>query len=159
MGFTHIFKAKLDWIFTKKEVESTLKTFSKSHTITIDGKDVIKVSAAKAFKGDPSLYNPEDLMLSSVVSCHMMSYVYVCEQNGIEIVSYSDAAEATLEVLANGSGRFIGIKLNPKVIIKNKEKINEALNLHKKANQLCFIANSCNFPIEHFPICEIAIEK
>ncbi|MFV5689786.1 OsmC family protein [Flavobacterium sp. ZT3R25] len=152
MGFKHVFKAKLDWLFSKKEAA----TFTKSHTITIDGKAVLNISAAKAFKGDPALYNPEDLLLSSVVSCHMMSYLYVCEQNGIDVVSYTDEAEATLEVLADGSGRFIAIKLNPKVRISNKEKIAEAISLHKKANQLCFIANSCNFPIVHVPTCEIA---
>lgn len=159
MGFKHIFKAKLDWIFSTKDEETIIKTYSKSHTIAIDNKAVLNVSAAKAFKGDPTLYNPEDLLLSSVVSCHMMSYLYVCEQNGIEILSYSDEAEAIIEVLADGSGRFVGIILNPKVTIRNQEKITEALNLHKKASQLCFIANSCNFPIEHFPICEIATEN
>ena len=151
MGFKHVFKAKLDWLFSKKEAE----TYTKSHAITIDGKSVLHVSAAKAFKGDPALYNPEDLILSSVVSCHMMSYLYVCKQNDIDVVSYTDEAEATLEVSADGSGRFIAIKLNPKVCIANKDKIEEALSLHKKANQLCFIANSCNFPILHFPTCEI----
>ncbi|TDD97453.1 OsmC family protein [Flavobacterium cellulosilyticum] len=155
MGFKHLFKAKLDWLITEKEEGVTLKIFSKSHTIAIEGKTLLHVSAAKVFKGDPTLYNPEDLLLSSVVSCHMMSYLYVCEQNGIEIISYSDSAEATLEVLANGSGRFVSIQLNPIVIIRNKEKLVEALNLHKQANKLCFIANSCNFPIEHFPICEV----
>ena len=152
MSFKHVFKAKLYWLFSKKEAA----TYTKSHTVTIDGKAVLHVSAAKAFKGDPALYNPEDLLLSSVVSCHMMSYLYVCKQNDIEVVSYTDEAEATLEVLEDGSGRFIEIKLNPKVCISNKEKIEEALSLHKKANQLCFIANSCNFPILHFPTCEIS---
>lgn len=152
MGFKHVFKANLDWLFSKKETT----TYTKSHTITIDGKNVLNVSAAKAFKGDPALYNPEDLLLSSVVSCHMMSYLYVCKQNGIEVVFYTDEAEATLEVLDDGSGRFTVIKLNPKVRITNTDKIEEALSLHKKANQLCFIANSCNFPIIHFPTCEIA---
>jgi organic hydroperoxide reductase OsmC/OhrA len=151
MGFKHVFKANLDWLFSEKEAA----TLTKSHAITIDDKPVLNVSAAKAFKGDPALYNPEDLLLSSVVSCHMMSYLYVCKQNDIDVVSYTDKAEATLEVLADGSGRFTVIKLNPKVRITNKDKIEEALSLHKKANQLCFIANSCNFPILHFPICEI----
>jgi len=151
MGFKHVFKANLDWLFSEKEAA----TLTKSHTITINDKPVLNVSAAKAFKGDPALYNPEDLLLSSVVSCHMMSYLYVCKQNDIDVVSYTDKAEATLEVLADGSGRFTVIKLNPKVRITNKDKIVEALSLHKKANQLCFIANSCNFPILHFPICEI----
>ncbi|WP_035674444.1 OsmC family protein [Flavobacterium sp. 83] len=151
MGFKHVFKAKLDWFFSKNEAAK----YTKSHTITIDGKSVLNVSAAKAFKGDPALHNPEDLLLSSVVSCHMMSYLYLCKQNDIEVVSYTDEAEATLEVSADGSGRFIAITLNPKVRITNKEKIVEALSLHKKANQLCFIANSCNFPILHCPTCEI----
>jgi organic hydroperoxide reductase OsmC/OhrA len=82
------------------------------------------------------------MLLSSVVSCHMMSYLYVCEQNGIEVLSYTDSAEATLQVLENGSGRrssFVS-----KSIIRQK-KIAEALRLHQKANELCFIANSCNF--------------
>jgi organic hydroperoxide reductase OsmC/OhrA len=151
MGFKHVFKAKLDWFFSKKESV----TYTKSHSIAIDSKAVLHVSAAKAFKGDPALYNPEDLLLSSVVSCHMMSYLYVCSQNGIDVVSYTDDAEATLEVSADGSGRFTAIKLNPKVCISNKEKMEEAISLHKKANELCFIANSCNFPIMHFPTCEI----
>lgn len=155
MGFKHLFKAKLDWFYKGKEVDSTTRNYIKSHTIAIEGKEILNVSAAKAFKGDPQLYNPEDLLLSSVVSCHMMSYLYVCSQNGIEVLSYSDAAEATLEVLDKGSGRFTEVRLYPKVTITQVERIAEALSLHKKANELCFIANSCNFPIMHEASCEI----
>jgi organic hydroperoxide reductase OsmC/OhrA len=155
MGFKHLFKAKLNWFSTKEEEVSTSKIYSKSHTVTIEGKPILNVSAAKAFKGDPTLYNPEDLLLSSIVSCHMMSYLYVCAQNGIEVLSYTDSAEATLEVLDNGSGRFIEVRLYPRVTISQAEKINEALSLHTKANELCFMANSCNFPIVHEARCEI----
>lgn len=155
MGFKHIFKAKLNWFSNEKVAVSTTRRYTKKHTIAIEGKEILNVSAAKAFKGDPQLYNPEDMLLSSVVSCHMMSYLYVCAQNGIEVVSYTDTAEATLEVLENGSGRFTEVRLYPKVTITQAEKINEALSLHTKANELCFIANSCNFPIMHFASCEV----
>lgn len=155
MAFKHLFKVKANWFARNKEVVSTKKVYTKSHVVSIEGKPDLYISAAKAFKGDPELYNPEDMLLSSVVSCHMMSYLYVCGQNGIDVVSYSDAAEATLEVAEDGSGRFTEVRLYPKVIIKQREKIAEALSLHKKANQLCFIANSCNFPIVHFPLCEV----
>jgi organic hydroperoxide reductase OsmC/OhrA len=151
----HLFKAELNWTSNKKQEEITSKFYSKSHQIKIEGKPILDVSAAKAFKGDPELYNPEDLLLSSLVSCHMMSYLYVCFQNGIEVLEYSDNAEATLEVLPNGSGRFTEVRLNPKVKISNPDKIELALNLHFKANQLCFIANSCNFPVLHNASCEI----
>ena len=154
MGFKHLFKAKLNWNSIPKEDISSSKQYHKTHQIAIEGKEILNISAAKAFKGDPSLYNPEDLLLSSVASCHMMSYLYVCSLKGIDVISYQDDAEATLEVLENGSGRFIEIRLYPKIVIKQQEKIAEALSLHAKANELCFIANSCNFKIVHFPSCE-----
>ncbi|WP_348799576.1 OsmC family protein [Flavobacterium adhaerens] len=155
MSLKHLFKAKLNWTSTPREAVLGSKQYTKTHQIVIDRKEILNVSAAKAFKGDPNLYNPEDLLLSSLVSCHMMSYLYVCSQKGIEIVSYQDDAEAILEVLENGSGRFIEVRLHPKVIIKQEDKISEALTLHSKANELCFIANSCNFKIYHFPSCSI----
>ncbi|KIO50995.1 OsmC family protein [Flavobacterium hibernum] len=154
MTFKHIFKVALNWT-SKKEEKSTSKIHNKTHQIKIDGKPVLDVSAAKAFKGDPKLYNPEDLLLSSLVSCHMMSYLYVCSQNGIEVLEYLDNAEATLEVSASGSGRFVEVRLKPIVKISNPDQIELALDLHFKANQLCFIANSCNFPVLHEASCEV----
>jgi organic hydroperoxide reductase OsmC/OhrA len=151
----HLFKAELNWTSNKNQEDSTKRFYNKSHQIKIEGKPVLNISAAKTFKGDPELYNPEDLLLSSLVSCHMMSYLYVCAQNGIEVLEYSDNAEATLEVAADGSGRFVEVRLNPKVKISNSDKIDLANELHKKANQLCFIANSCNFPILHNASCEV----
>lgn len=149
----HLFKAEVKW--TSNQEDSTKRFYSKSHQILIEGKPVLNVSAAKVFKGDPELYNPEDLLLSSLVSCHMMSYLYVCSQNGIEVLEYSDNAEATLEVSVDGSGRFVEVKLNPRVTIANPDKIQMALDLHQKANKLCFIANSCNFPVLHNASCEV----
>ena len=155
MAFKHLFKAELNWTSKKNPEETTSKLYSKSHQIKIEGKPVLDVSAAKAFRGDPVLYNPEDLLLSSLVSCHMMSYLYVCSQIGIEVLEYSDNAEATLEVNLDGSGRFVEVKLYPKVKISNPDQIELALELHFKANQLCFIANSCNFPVLHEASCEV----
>lgn len=151
----HLFKAEANWTSKQIQEDLTKKFYSKSHKINIEGKPVLNVSAAKAFKGDPELYNPEDLLLSSLVSCHMMSYLYVCSQNGIKVLEYSDNAEATLEVSGDGSGRFVEVRLNPKVKISNQDKIELALELHQKANQLCFIANSCNFPVLHEASCEV----
>ncbi|WP_316636075.1 OsmC family protein [uncultured Flavobacterium sp.] len=155
MAFKHLFKAEANWTLNKKPADSTKRFYSKTHQIKIEGKPVLEVSAAKAFKGNPELYNPEDLLLSSLVSCHMMSYLYVCSQNGIEVLEYSDNAEATLEVSPDGSGRFVKVRLYPKVKISNPDQIELALDLHFKANQLCFIANSCNFPVLHEASCEV----
>ncbi len=151
----HLFKAEAKWTSDQNQEDSTKRFYNKSHKISIEGKPDLNISAAKAFKGDPQLYNPEDLLLSSLISCHMMSYLYVCSQNGIEVLEYSDNAEATLEVSSDGSGRFVEVILKPKVKISNSDKIELALDLHQKANQLCFISNSCNFPVLHEASCEV----
>ena len=79
----------------------------------------------------------------------MMSYLYVCAQNSIEVLSYTDSAEGDLEVNDKGSGSFKTVRLKPVVTIKDINQKELALRLHKEANSLCFIANSCNFPITH----------
>ncbi|WP_413531958.1 OsmC family protein [Empedobacter brevis] len=150
----HLFKVALSWIKKESKTTSSTRIYTKSHSISIEGKADLEVSAAKAFKGDPNLYNPEDLLLSSLTSCHMMSYLYCCAQNKIDILSYSDHSEATLQVNADGSGKIIKVDLFPKVIIADATQIDLALSLHKKANELCFIANSCNFPVYHYAECK-----
>ncbi|WP_223583322.1 OsmC family protein [Sphingobacterium sp. GVS05A] len=152
MSFKHYFKAGLTW-FYQEQSTSLPKVYNKSHRISFQGKADLQVSAAKAFKGDPRLYNPEDLLLSSLVSCHMMSYLYVCSKNNIEVISYTDNAEAVLETSPDASGRFVQVDLFPEVVISDPDKIALAASLHHEANQLCFIANSCNFPVRHHAIC------
>ena len=74
----HLFKVALNWMKKDNISSSSTRIYTKSHHISIEGKPDLEVSAAKAFKGDPNLYNPEDLLLSSLTSCHMMSYLYCC---------------------------------------------------------------------------------
>lgn len=151
--YKHLFKAALNWVATDKLKESNKKVYAKSHTIKIEGKDILPISAAKAFKGDPTLLNPEDLLLSALTSCHMMSYLYVCQQHGIEVLAYEDNSEATLVLNTDGSGRITKVVLNPIVHIKDESQKELASQLHTQANKLCFIANSCNFEIEHHAQC------
>ncbi|MGB5417272.1 OsmC family protein [Algibacter sp.] len=151
MSFNHIFKATVNWQLGINETTQNPKGFSRNHKVVIaNKKTLLEVSAANAFRGDDTLYNPEDLLLTALASCHMMSYLYVCSQNNIEVLSYTDTAEAILNVEASGSGHFSKVSLKPVVTIKNASQIELAKTLHTKANSLCFIANSCNFPIEHF---------
>ena len=151
MAFKHTFTAQLEWL--AERTSTTGRSYPKTHHISIQGKQSIEVSAAKAFKGNPSLYNPEDLLLSSLMSCHMMSYLYVCSQHDIEVLSYNDKAQAFLETHSDGSGKIVEVRLSPSVVISDPSKITLALSLHTQANKLCFIANSCNFDVHHEPTC------
>ena len=118
------------------------------YEINIDGKPRIKGSADKPFFGDPSLYNPEDLLLSALSACHMMSFLYLCRKEGIVVRSYKDNPEGILKVNSEGRGGFESAILKPKVELLDRTLTSRVKQLHKEAGKLCFIANSVNFPIE-----------
>lgn len=149
----HEFHASLSWP-SSKDSGSLKGKQQKNHQVYIDGKPELDISAAKSFKGDSLWYNPEDLLLSSLMSCHMMSYLYACQSSQIQVVSYKDTAKAILHVNQDGSGQITKVFLFPRVIITAKEDLIKAQKLHQKANELCFIANSCNFPVIVDPIIE-----
>jgi organic hydroperoxide reductase OsmC/OhrA len=146
----HQYQTKVEW--TGNEGKGTLnyKSYNRSHSISGKGKyEEILASSDPSFLGDKSRYNPEDLFLSSISSCHMLWYLHLCAVNKIVVTDYVDHAEGTMEETANGSGRFIEVTLHPQVTIVNEEHQHRAQELHAEANRMCFIANSCNFSIGH----------
>jgi len=51
----------------------------------------------------------------------------------------------------DGKGRFTEVILSPIVTVKSQNMVEKALELHQKASEYCFIANSVNFPVKHQP--------
>lgn len=146
----HLYHIKVEWTGNEGEGTLTYKSYNRSHSISGKGKyEEILASSDPSFLGDKSRYNPEDLFLSSISSCHMLWYLHLCAVNKIVVTDYVDHAEGTMEETANGSGRFIEVSLHPQVTIVNAEHQHRAQELHAEANRMCFIANSCNFPIGH----------
>jgi organic hydroperoxide reductase OsmC/OhrA len=60
-----------------------------------------------------------------------------------------------LEETSNGGGHFTEVTLNPIVTVAENAMIEKARELHKNANELCFIVNSVNFPVRHYPTIKI----
>ncbi|RZS93951.1 OsmC family protein [Aquimarina brevivitae] len=148
----HTYTSTIVWTGNKGQGTQDYRSYTRNHDIMIDGKyDTIKGSSDPAFLGDPTKYNPEDLFLSSLSACHMLWYLHLCASNQITVIEYIDQASGTLEMAKNGSGQFTEVTLNPSVTIADKSDIEKANELHKEANKMCFIANSCNFIIKHNP--------
>jgi organic hydroperoxide reductase OsmC/OhrA len=81
----------------------------------------------------------------------MLWYLHLCADEGIVVLEYSDSAEAKMIQTSNGSGYFTEAVLNPKVVVAESKMLKKALELHKKANSYCFIANSVKFSVYHKP--------
>jgi len=148
----HQYKATITWTGNKGSGTSSYRDFERAHEIAVEGKPIIPASSDPAFRGDKTRYNPEELFLASISSCHMLWYLHLCSEAGVVVVNYVDNATGTMLEEPNGSGRFTAVTLYPQVTVTANSMIAKANELHHKANEYCFIANSCNFPIHHRPI-------
>jgi organic hydroperoxide reductase OsmC/OhrA len=145
----HHYSAVVNWTGNKGEGTKGYKSYDRNHDIIIEGKEIIKGSSDPAFLGDRKKHNPEDLLLSSISSCHMLWYLHLCSSAGIIVTNYTDNAKGIMTETEDGGGKFTAVTLYPTITIKNINQKDEAMELHKKANELCFIANSLNFKVEH----------
>ncbi len=125
-----------------------LSQLRRDHTIVVEGKPEIPASSDPAFRGDRTRYNPEELLVASLSSCHMLWYLHLCATNGIVVLDYCDRATGTMREEPAGSGRFVGVVLHPEVVLAADADTSRALALHEDAHRLCFIARSVNFPVE-----------
>ncbi|PKD20015.1 peroxiredoxin [Salegentibacter salinarum] len=148
----HQYELSVEWTGNQGNGTLNYKSYNRDHSISAEGKYTeIMASAEPAFLGDKTKYNPEDLFLSSIAACHMLWYLHLCSKHKIVVIAYLDNATGVMEEAANGSGKFTKVCLNPKVKVAEQSMITKATELHKEAGKMCFIANSCNFDIEHNP--------
>ncbi|WP_080058098.1 OsmC family protein [Spirosoma aerolatum] len=149
----HHYEIKTTWTGNTGTGTSGYRAYERAHVILAANKPDIPGSSDPAFRGDKTRYNPEELLVASLSSCHMLWYLHVCTDAGVVVVDYTDTATGTMVETSDGSGHFTEVTLYPSVVVADASMIEKANELHHKANQLCFIANSCNFPVRHEPTC------
>lgn len=157
MKKSHDYQTTLVWTGNRGEGTANYRAYDRDHILKVKHKPDILVSSDPAFRGDPSRYNPEELFLGSISSCHMLWYLHLCSENGVIVVHYEDAAKGVMEEAANGSGRFTSVTLFPVVTVAEASMIELANRLHYEANKMCFIANSLNVKVRHEP--KAVVEK
>ncbi|WP_417445064.1 OsmC family protein [Joostella sp.] len=152
MSKKHNYTAVIKWTGNKGNGTTDYKSYERSHSISVKNKATIMASSDPAFRGDKEKHNPEDLFLSSLASCHMLWYLHFCATAGVVVLDYVDEATGIMEEEVGGKGKFTLVTLNPKVVVADLSMKEKAIKLHHKANEYCFIANSCNFSILHKPV-------
>lgn len=149
MHRTHKYKVTINWTGNTGTGTDHYKKYERCHQIITENKPVILGSSDPAFRGDSTKHNPEELFISSLSSCHMLWYLHLCSESGVIVLSYIDDAAGILKETSDGGGKFTEVTLKPIVTVADQNMVAKAKELHKKANELCFIANSVNFPIKH----------
>ncbi|GAA3751322.1 organic hydroperoxide reductase OsmC/OhrA [Spinactinospora alkalitolerans] len=152
----HHYDVRVRWTGNTGSGTTGYRDYARSHDIEVAGKPVLQGSADPSFRGDAERWNPEELLVAALSQCHMLSYLAVAVAAKVDVVGYEDAATATMVTNPDGSGQFTEVTLHPVVTVAEPAMLEAAEALHEKANSVCFIARSVNFPVHHSPTAHAA---
>lgn len=122
--------------------------YSRAHEWIFDGGRCIPASSSPHIVPVPMSVaenvDPEEAFVASLSSCHMLFFLSLAAEQGIVVDEYADAAEGRLGRNADGKMAMTTVVLRPRASypaggLPQHAKI---LELHHRAHQLCFIANS-----------------
>jgi organic hydroperoxide reductase OsmC/OhrA len=156
MARIYHYTTSIRWTGNTSQGTSSYHAYERAYEIYIQGKPPIPGSSDPAFRGDPARYNPEEMLVAALSSCHMLWYLHLCANAGVVVTAYEDHAEGIMEESVTGGGRFVKVTLKPRVCVTQASAVERGKALHDRAHQLCFIANSVNFPVTHEPDVESA---
>jgi len=152
MDRAHHYRISNRWTGNLGTGTSAYTAYSRAHELSGAGKAAtIPGSSDPLFRGDPTRYNPEELLLGALSACHMLWVLHLSADAGITVTEYQDEAWGEMTEHADGSGEFTRVVLCPRVTIAEAERIGDALAIHGRAHAVCALARSMNFPVEHEP--------
>jgi organic hydroperoxide reductase OsmC/OhrA len=150
----HNYSVTTYWKGNNKDI----RKYDRTHVTSVTGKPDLQLTTDNRDVGDITKLNPEDLLVTAISSCHMLSYLYVCSLEGIVITEYRDAATGTMNEHEK-SGSFKEVTLNPVCSVAMESMVERAIELHHNAHEICYIANSVNFQVHCIPVCKYVSDK
>ena len=150
MTHRHHYQVDVEWTGNRGSGTDGYRNYGRDHVIRIDGKPELAGSADPTFHGDDTRHNPEDMLVTALSACHMLSYLHMATKAGVVVIAYRDAAEGTMVTEGDG-GCFAEVVLRPTVTISAASDSRKAEAAHDDAHHACFIANSVNFPVRCEP--------
>jgi organic hydroperoxide reductase OsmC/OhrA len=150
-GKQHTYTSRIVWTGNKGTGTSRYNAYSRDHVISSGGKPDLLASSDPAFRGDAGRYNPEDLLVASLSSCHMLWYLHLAAVGGVIVVAYEDSPHGVMVEDEAKGGFFKSVTLRPTVTVAEGSDPEKARALHHPAHEKCFIANSVNFPVDCMP--------
>jgi organic hydroperoxide reductase OsmC/OhrA len=142
---THRYSATCNWIGS---TATGYELYGREHSLSASpAKAVIHASSNPAFRGDPTLLNPEQLLVMAAASCQMLSFLAIAARKRIDVVEYTDQAEGFMPE-ADKPLRITRIMLRPHIVIAGQGDQDQIHKMVELAHRQCFIANSLKTDID-----------
>lgn len=138
-GAVHHYETRCAW---EGSTGVGYEAYDRAHTAAVTpALDALPMSADPAFRGDPAGVNPEQLLVLAASSCQLLSFLAVAARARIDVVAYSDRAEALMPE-DDLPVRITSITLRPEIRVRGSVAEDRLRHLCEVAHRECFIANS-----------------
>jgi organic hydroperoxide reductase OsmC/OhrA len=120
--------------------------YSRGHRWTFDGGAIIAASSSPHVVPLPysieENVDPEEAFVAALSSCHMLFFLSLAAKAGFVVDRYTDEAEGVMKAV-DGVMQISRVTLNPHVGYHGSRPARDIeIELHHRAHNLCFIANS-----------------
>ncbi len=149
MASRHEYVPTIVWTGNRGDGTRNAGGYDRNWNIETPGRPTIACSNDPLLGGDPALPNPEDLLIASLSSCHMLWYLHLAQRAGIVVQHYTDSPVGIGESEPNGVGRFVKAVLKPTITVEVGSDLERADAIHHRIHKYCFIARSVAFPVEY----------
>ncbi len=136
----HLYRSHLSW---RGSTGAGYEDYDRTHRVGIPAARLeLELSSDAAFRGDPGLANPEQLLLAAASSCQLLSFLAYAARSRIDVIAYEDEAEAVMPE-DHEPIRITRITLRPRIVVAAGDP-DRVRRLVDKAHDACFIANTLN---------------
>jgi organic hydroperoxide reductase OsmC/OhrA len=142
-----IYRANVDWTLTAPAEDFGKGRYSRAHTVAFGSGVEVPGTASPHVVGNkwaaPNSVDPEEMLVGSAAACHMLSFLHIAREAGFVVTRYVDAAEGVMEKIDGERMAVTRITLKPEITYDGRQPTPaERADMHHKAHELCFIANS-----------------
>src|SRR5450432_1391881 len=133
MALTHTYTTELSW---RGSTAAGYESYDRTHSI-----GPLQLSSDAAFRGNPALLNPEQLLVMAACSCQLLSFLAVAARARLDVIAYEDRAVGEMPE----SGKPVSIQrivLKPRITMRPGVAEERVRHLVEVAHRECYIANS-----------------
>jgi organic hydroperoxide reductase OsmC/OhrA len=139
------YRATADW--TLEPGGDFLKgRYSRGHAVAFGSGVSVPGTASRHVVGKwaaPDAVDPEEMLVGAINTCHMLSFLHAAREAGFVVTRYHDAAEGVMTRRDDGEMWLSRVVLQPQITYDGRRPTDvEAEQMHHRAHQMCFIANS-----------------
>ncbi len=153
MTHIHEYRSRLKW---QGSTAQGWEHYDRTHRVEVPPAAAeLVLSSDAAFRGDPRLLNPEQLLVVAASSCQMLAFLAIAARSRVDVLSYEDQAEAVMPEDAEPM-RITRIELRPRIVVAEGADIERVRRIADKAHDQCYIANTLNAEVAVEPTIEHA---